>query len=394
MVWISSGHNEEKAAGFRSSFASPLALVRAIVVIACVGSGLWSRVALADEDDELESMEQSGANDRHPRRFCLERSSCHVLAYTFFVPSTLSPSYVGVRVGGAYQSSSSSPFPTLGGNFQRVIGLGAIELSKELWLDRVSLFGSLIGALGTGTNGSSIIGTDTEAGGGVDIGFVANLLLRKSTRIAFVDRAMRRYGYSVLLERAADAVPIVPNLANLSPLFSSIGPAANKLPVPFIESGNRADIAWLWVATPWLSYQGAIGAEFTHRYYRNDPLSYAPDIHRVVGPRLGTAVEVDLSTQNCLQGCIPLAVVLEHQMSPTRLQLDTLERLRSPPRARFVDQVLALGFHYTSDRHSDFDAGLTGYLHWNVPQPLAMTVNPSPPLATEYGAQVMARYCW
>jgi len=101
-----------------------------------------------------------------------------------------------------------------------------------------------------------------------------------------------------------------------------------------------------------------------------------------------------MSTKGCTSGCIPIALVVEHQMSPTKLSLNTLQPLAAPLNARYVDQLVAFGIHYASERHSDFDAGLTMYAHRNVAQQLSMTVTPAPSLATELGGQMMARYCW
>jgi hypothetical protein len=353
------------------------------------------------------SSSEGTAPPTSPRLLCFRwygdseatQPGCHLLVFPLFIPTTLPVSYAGVRVGGAYQWASHSPFLPIGGNFQRGIGSGAVDFSKALVPNRFALVGSLSGDVATGANAGTLLGDGARLGGGLDIGFLIGHEVLSSGRVAISARAMERYGLSLLPVRAFAVVQANPLEQTVQDAAGVVGEAASRIAVPYRETGNRADGMWMWAAKSYLSFQGVVGVERTHRYYRNNyDLASAPDVKRLVLPRLGLATEFDVSAKNCVDNCIPLAFIFEYELSPTRMSTGTLAPSRTGPpvKRRVVEHVLALGFHYASDRHPDIDAGLTAYWHLNVPPEYALTSGAglAQPKATEIGTQVAARYIW
>ena len=213
--------------------------------------------------------------------------------------------------------------------------------------------------------------------------------------MTLVGRVIERNGSSLVVERALTALPQNPLNEKVVDVAGFLGTAAGRIAVPYRESGRRFDLAWAVVATPLLSVQLAMGIEYRSRYFRPSGAYRLGDITQLVVPRLGYAVGLDLSSPNCGDHCVPIAFLVEYQLSPTHLKVEIPNTNQTAP-TRFADHVVALGMHYASDRHADLDAAITGYLEFNVPPEL--TLDPgtglNPPRTTEIGAQAMARYFW
>jgi hypothetical protein len=334
------------------------------------------------------------ADDEEPA----EAPHCHMLSFPAFVPSALMASYVGVRIGGGFQSASFQPFSTIDGSYTRALGSGALELSKEVIAERVAVLGSLSGGVATGANAGTLLGGGASLGGGVDVGLAVGRPIGGAGQIALIGRVTQRNGTTLVVERALTALPQNPINQKVVDVAGFLGTAAGRIAVPYRESGQRLDAAWALAATPLVSVQLAIGIEHRYRYYRSDDPSAAGNLREIAAPRFGVAVGVDLSSNLCGSRCVPLAFLLEYQLSPTHQWVEVLQpgRGREDVYSRFVDHVAALGMHYASDRHADLDASITAYAHLNVPPELALDPGTGlvPPRTREFGAQAMARYLW
>jgi hypothetical protein len=322
----------------------------------------------------------------------------HLLTFPAFLPTALPTTYVGARVGGEYQTAPFSSYLPIGGKYQRAIGNGAIDFSLALIRDRIALFGSLAGDIATGANPSTILGQGAALGGGLDIGFLIGTRVLDAGRIALSARAMERHGLSLLVERGFTAIrqnPIHQTVENAARL---VGDASGKIAVIYHETGNRIDGTWIWAASHSISFYGLIGLERTYGYYRNDVLANAPEMRKLVLPRLGAAFQYNLSTKECSKDCWPWALLLEYELSPTRLWIGTLDPRETGPAVhkRIVEHIIAAGLHYASYRYPDFDVGLTFYSHLNIPLDYSLATGaPQTVLkAWALGGQIMARYCW
>jgi hypothetical protein len=252
------------------------------------------------------------ADDEEPA----EAPHCHMLSFPAFVPSALMASYVGVRIGGGFQSASFQPFSTIDGSYTRALGSGALELSKEVIAERVAVLGSLSGGVATGANAGTLLGGGASLGGGVDVGLAVGRPVGGAGQIALIGRVTQRNGTTLVVERALTALPQNPINQKVVDVAGFLGTAAGRIAVPYRESGQRLDAAWALAATPLVSVQLAIGIEHRYRYYRSDDPSAAGNLREIAAPRFGVAVGVDLSSNLCGSRCVPLAFLLEYQLSP------------------------------------------------------------------------------
>ena len=283
-------------------------------------------------------------------------------------------------------------------SYARVLGEGAFELSKEVVANRVAVIGKLFGSLGTGANPGTLLGSGSTLGGGADIGIAVAFPLEGAGQAALIGRVIQRNGTSLVVERALTALPENPINQKVVDVAEFLGSAAGKIAVPYRESGARLDVAWAYITMSGLSVQAAIGAEHRHRYYRSTVPSAVFNYRQTIVPRFGLALGLDGSSPKCGDHCVPIALLLEYELSPTHLWVSVPgpEGTLGTAYSRFVDHVAAIGLHYASDRHADLDAALTAYMRFNAPPELTLDVGSGlvPPRTMEIGGQAMARYFW
>lgn len=325
---------------------------------------------------------------------------CHLLAYPTFIPTTLTGSYVGVRAGGMVQWDDQSPFLPLGEDSLYANGTGALDFSRSLLSDHLAILGSLTGNIGTGLNVSTLLGAGSNLDGGLDLGFILSQRVVGAGRVALTGRVMERYGTSLLAERAFLELQQYPMEQTAQDAAGMAGAASKRIAVGYYQNGVRLDGSWLWVALPYLSFQGVVGVERVRRYYRNTrALADAAVIRRWVLPRLGVAAEFDVSWFRSANGeGFPPAVLLEYQLSPTQLQIGTMDPATTGPaqKRRMVEHVAALGLHYSDITHPNIDAALTVFGHLNAPFDTSSSTSRggSSPTWRGFGGQVSARYIW
>jgi hypothetical protein len=374
-------------------------IVRALVLVLALTPSL----AFAGTNDNVCPLPdvKAGPLGRLVRPASNPDSGCHLLAFPLFIPSFLSLSYAGIRIGGAYQASSYQPSLLLAGKYQAAVSSAALEVSKLVLERSFSVLATAKGTIATGVDTSTLLSSGSTLGGGFDFGFLWGNWLNRASRMGVLFRTGEQYGTSLLVERAVTAINQNPMKETGTMIAGLLGPAAGAIPIPYVSEHIDLDLGWIFVPFSWLSLQTVIGGGHEHRYFRTSDTTAggvlgAFDIDTWTPFRIGTAIEFDLGAiSKNVTGGVPIAFLIELQTARTHTSLRTVAEAlagRTDLSSTTGTQLVALGIHFSSAEDANLDAAITGFYQVNLPPDLASGVGFGTQLPYALGGDLLARY--